>query len=390
MNSLKLILSDRAYFSPAWVFASLNIMTGTWILYLPFVKSNLELNDSEIGVALFFLALGLLISIPIIPFVNHKIGVGQSTKWGVVLYSLAFNLPLLAPTYSALCICLLLVGIFSGFTDISMNALVSTIEKNKKTNFMSASHGFFSLGGFIGAGLGSLFMSVFSNSVWHMFFISIVIICNNLILSTNYVAIKEHRNPEIVEKRGIKNIRPLIGLAIVAFIIMFNEGAVEHWSSLFLFDVVEVPENIAGFGFIAFSLFMTCGRFLGDEISKRIGSVKIILGGCIIAFFGYLFVISSDLILTVTGFGITGFGLSVVIPEIYRMAGKTKDVSASVGISIVSGIGFAGFLVGPVILGFISDWANLTWSFSFLSILVLVAIFLSFFNLKSMYSFQRN
>jgi len=78
LNSLQLILSDKTYFAPAWVFASLNIATGTWVLYLPFVKSKFNLNDSEIGIALFSLAAGLLISIPFIPFINRKIGVGRS------------------------------------------------------------------------------------------------------------------------------------------------------------------------------------------------------------------------------------------------------------------------------------------------------------------------
>lgn len=261
MESLKLILSDKNYFAPAWVFASLNIMTGTWVLYLPLIKSKFALNDSEIGVALFSIAVGLLISIPFIPFINRKIGVGRSTKWGIMLYGLAFNLPLLVPTYFTLCFCLLLVGLFSGFTDISMNALISTIEKNNDKHIMSASHGFFSMGGFLGASIGSLFMAIFSNPVCHMFIVSVLIICTNLYLSKYYVSIKEQKIEKIEDEGKFKNIRPLLGLAIVAFIIMFNEGAVEHWSNLFLFDIVEVSENKAGLGFIAFSLCMTLGRW---------------------------------------------------------------------------------------------------------------------------------
>jgi len=284
-----------------------------------------------------------------------------------------------------LCFCLLLVGIFSGFTDISMNALVSTIEKNNHKHIMSASHGFFSMGGFIGAGIGSLLMSLFSDPVWHMLLITSVIICTNLYISKYYVAIEEQKIAKISQEGRFKSIGPLLGLAVVAFIVMFNEGAIEHWSNLFLFDIVEVSENKAGLGFISFSFCMTLGRFLGDGISKRIGSIKIILSGCMIAFFGYLFVLSSLLVLSVIGFGIIGFGLSVIIPEIFRLAGKTKGILASVGISIVSGIGFLGFLVGPVILGFISDWATLIWSFSFLSSLIILALCLTIFHLKKVY-----
>jgi hypothetical protein len=56
MYSLQIILSKFKYFSVAWIFASLNFIIGTWVLYIPHVKEKLQLNDSEIGVALFCFA----------------------------------------------------------------------------------------------------------------------------------------------------------------------------------------------------------------------------------------------------------------------------------------------------------------------------------------------
>ncbi len=45
MHSLLLILRNRRYLAPAWVFASLNIIVGTWALYIPTVKEKLQLDD---------------------------------------------------------------------------------------------------------------------------------------------------------------------------------------------------------------------------------------------------------------------------------------------------------------------------------------------------------
>ena len=230
MESLRLILSNRTYFAPAWVFASLNIVTGTWVLYLPYVKTKLELNDAQIGVALFFLALGLLLSIPFIPIVNRKIGVGNSTILGIVLFALSYNLPIIAPTYWLLCASLLMTGVFSGYTDIAMNALVSTIEETHEQNFMSAAHGFFSLGGFIGASIGSVLISIFSSPSWHMLTVTLFIIGTNVWLAKHYKSIKEKVIPKTEQGNKFKSIRLLLALSIIAFIIMFNEGAVEHLS----------------------------------------------------------------------------------------------------------------------------------------------------------------
>lgn len=345
-----------------------------------------ELNDSQIGFALFFTACGLLFSIPFVPFINKKIGTGHSTKIGIILFAFFFNFPLIAPTYSLLCFSLFLTGIFSGFTDVSMNALVSIIEKRDKQNFMSAAHGFFSLGGFIGAGIGSFLITRFANPSSHMLLISSFIIFTTLLLSRNYENIIEPAQEKRKESTNIfKHIKPILGLSMVAFIIMFNEGAVEHWSNLFLFDVVHVSVSQAGFGFIIFSLTMTLGRFLGDGVSKKIGSIRTIGYGSLISLAAYSLILVSTFYITVLGFGILGLGLSVIIPEIYRIAGNAKHLNTSVAISIVSGIGFMGFLVGPVLLGYISEWSSLTMSYLFLLISVFIAFILVVFRISRQY-----
>jgi fucose permease len=387
MKSLQLILSNLKYFAPSWVFSSVNILIGTWILYLPHIKMKFELNDSQIGLALFFTACGLLISIPFVPYINNKIGVGRSTQVGILFLALFFNLPLLASNYYLLCSSLLFTGIFSGFTGTSMNALVSIIEKRDQQNFMSAAHGFFSLGGFIGAGIGSFLIVQFSNPSYHMLLMSSIIVISTLLLSPSYKNVVEPEEDKSRESTNIfKNIQPVLGLSIIAFIIMFNEGAVEHWSNLFLFDIVRVSESQAGFGFVIFSLTMTLGRFLGDGVSKKIGSIKSISFGLIIAAMAYSLILVSNFYTTVLGFGVLGLGISVIVPEVFRLAGKTKGLNTSVAISVVSGIGFMGFLVGPVLLGFISNWSNLIMSYVFLLALIVTAFGLVVFRLNRKFS----
>jgi fucose permease len=267
-----------------------------------------------------------------------------------------------------------------------MNALVSIIEKRENENFMSAAHGFFSLGGFIGAGIGSFLITQFSHPSFHMLLMSSFIILTTLLLAKNYENIAEHAHEKREESTNIfKNLKPVLGLSIVAFIIMFNEGAVEHWSNLFLFDIVNVSESQAGFGFVIFSLAMTLGRFLGDGVSRKIGAIKTISYGCLIALVAYSSILMSDFYVSVLGFGILGLGLSVIIPEIFRLAGKTKHMNTSVAISVVSGIGFLGFLIGPVLLGFISNWSNLIMSYVFLLISVFMAFCLIAFLLSRKY-----
>ncbi len=383
MLSLKMILTQPKYFASVWVFASLNILIGTWVLYIPYVKEKLSLSDSELGFAMFSFALGILIFLPVIPFITKKIGVGNYTLIGIILFSISFTLPLMASNYIGLCISLFICGIFSGSTDVAMNALVSEFEKLDSVNFMSAAHGFFSLGGVIGGIVGSVLISVLIDPVWHMILIASIIIFSNIILAKRYRLIKEEILVANDVKFQIKKFKPLISLAIIAISIMMCEGAVEHWSNLYLIEVVNVSSlSLAGLGFIVFSTTMTLGRFFGDKISYNIGSTKTILYGCILGIFGYVFILVDSFTIAIFGFGVLGMGLSVIIPELFRVAGKTKGISSSASISFVSGIGFIGFLIGPVLLGLIADSYNLKVSFSMLLILVVIALIISSIRLR--------
>ena len=382
MHSLQIILSKFKYFSVAWIFASLNFIIGTWVLYIPHVKEKLQLNDSEIGVALFCFALGILLFLPLVPFVTKKIGLGRYSLIGIILFASSFIFPLLAPTYILLCISLFVAGIFVGSTDVAINALVSCIEKEDAQNFMSAAHGFFSLGGAIGATLGTFLLAVFTKPAYHMLFIVLFVIITNITLAKNYYKIVEETVSKEKKEYNFNALKPLFIIAFIAFVIMSSEGAIEHWSGLYLKEVVGISQkSYIGYGFVFFSVMMTVGRFFADKISAKIGSLKIIFFGSIIASVGYACILVGVFKITLLGFGIVGLGLSVIIPELFRVAGKTPGVKASIGISFVSGIGFIGFLLGPVLLGYISHSFSLKSSFLFLlslTILVSLALLIRF------------
>ncbi|MFT7189078.1 MAG: MFS family permease, partial [Sediminicola sp.] len=164
MKSLRLILSNPRYFAPSWAFASLNILFGTWAIYIPQVKGDLGIDKASLGFALFFLSLGNFTIFPLASKIINTVGVGKATWYGVLLISVAALLPFLAPNYYVLLGGLFLYGAANGFLDISMNTLVTEIEKADGQNFMSAAHGFFSLGGVL-AGLGSFMILFLDNPV---------------------------------------------------------------------------------------------------------------------------------------------------------------------------------------------------------------------------------
>ena len=360
MKSLRLILTNANYFGPSWVFASLNILFGTWAIYIPQVKDGLTIDNSQLGFAIFFLSLGVFTVFPFASRWINSLGVGKATFYGVLLSCMAAMLPLLASGYYALMGALFLFGASNGFTDISMNTLVTEIEKKDKVKFMSASHGFFSLGGVL-AGIGSFLIGPLDNPVLHMGLAVAFVLVVNLIFYKKYL----HVTAAKVENEGfsLKLFKPLLLLGLISFLAMGSEGAIVDWSGLYLKEVSIAPEALWGAGFLGFQVTMTLGRFMGDAVSEKLGSVKIIAIGAILALAGYGLVLTENTYLAIAGFALGGLGFSVMIPEVFRIGGNVKGVDSSKGIAFIAGTGYAGFLCAPPILGFLAETSSLKTSF---------------------------
>ena len=190
-----------------------------------------------------------------------------------------------------------------------------------------------------------------------------------------------HRSPEVASggKLKLSLLVPLLGLTIIAFIVMGSEGAIEQWSKLYLKDVINITtERIAGLGFLLFSIGMALGRFLGDGVSKRLGAMKTIMTGCLLGIIGYAGVILGISWVVIFSFGVIGLGFSVIIPELLRLAGKTKGVHSADGISLVAGAGFIGFLSSPPLMGFLADYSSLVLSFSVMAVGCVIALLVAF------------
>jgi len=379
MNSLKRLLSSKRYLGPALVFASLNFVFGTWAIYIPTVKTQLDIDKSALGLAIFCLALG---TFSVLPFASRLIlyfGVGKSTGLGVLCIVSTALFPFLAPSYPQLIIALFLLGAAQGFTDIAMNALVAQIEKEDGESVMTATHGFFSLGGVL-AGLGSFGIAWLNNPVIHMFFVLVVVILVNLYFYPAYQSIKAAVVPKSAV--SLRHIKPFILLGGISFIVMGSEGAIVDWSALYLQEVALAPEYLVGAGFFLFSLCMTIARFFGDQWSKRFGSIQIIAFGALVAGIGYCLVLSGNTYLALIGFALNGLGFSVVIPEVFRIAGQSNTIDPTKAMSVVAGFGYSGFLLTPVVLGVVSENFGLSVGFLGLFISVLLVLILTYFLRK--------
>ena len=67
------------------------------------------------------------------------------------------------------------------------------------------------------------------------------------------------------------------------------------------------------------------------------------------------------------------------LAELFRIGGNVQGVDAAKGVSFIAGTGYLGFLLGPVILGFLAEEFSLRISFMTLLGYVLLILGITFF-----------
>ena len=143
------------------------------------------------------------------------------------------------------------------------------------------------------------------------------------------------------------------------------------WSGIFITEVHNMDIALAGTGYSIYSAAMLLCRFGGDAAVRRLGRKTVALGGMVISCLGFLLLILSPWEEgTFASFFIMGIGLANVVPVVFSIMGKQKDMPSAQAIAAVSTVGYMGVLGGPAAIGFISNATSLNIAFGIIAILI--------------------
>jgi MFS family permease len=363
-------ISGLLFFINALIFSN-------YAIRLPDIKVMLGINDAQLGLALLFSPLGVVIFSPVAMILMNKFGAGIMSVWTVLGTSLSIVLLAIPTSYTVWCVALFFYGLFHGGLDISMNGLVSALEKKNQRIYMSTAHGFWSLGAMAGAFIGSGVAAFGVLYQWH--FVGTSIICLGL-LAFNFRpiwGIKDEREENLSFKWPGRNLLIFIWIIFVSFM---AEGAIIEWNAIFYNDVLNAPAQWVGLGFAGFTATMALTRFFGDRLIERFSYHQLLLGAILTVVIGIVvFGLGLNIWVCFVAMLVSGAGCSVIVPSVFYQAGNLKKIPPSVALTMVSTFGYAGLLVGPPLMGFISEGFSLNVSFYSLAGLYLLALLLSRF-----------
>jgi MFS family permease len=337
-------------------------LSANWIARIPAVVDKLDISKASLGTLLLLFAVGAIVAFPVSGRATSSRGSAPVTTFFGLLFCVTVPMLGFAPNAWWLAAALTFYGVGNGGLDVAMNAQGVEIEHATGRRIMGSLHGFFSLGGLVGAGTGALAAWVGIGLELHFTALSIAGILLLVWAATGLIPDVTRDDAASAERSGGFMIPPRIlwPLGIIAFCTALGEGAMADWSALYLNDHLNSSASIAAIGYFVFSLTMLTGRFLGDGVVATLGPVRVIRACSTIATFGLLFGIAIDLVWSMLiGFGAVGLGLSVVIPLVYGAAGNTPGIPGGRGVASVATIGYTGFLAGPAALGWVAEATSL-------------------------------
>ena len=181
---------------------------------------------------------------------------------------------------------------------------------------------------------------------------------------------------------GLRGRYPLIpiivcgGIVLVAFM---SEATVEAWSALHVERTLGGGAAEGALGPAMLGITMAFGRFSGQVVSEKLREVTVVFWASLISASGALIAAFAPTpLVAYIGFGILGLGVSVIGPMGLALVGKlVAPHHRTEAISKAAVMGFSGFFLAPVFMGYLSQAMGLRVAFASVALLLVMAAPLS-------------
>lgn len=343
-------------------FGVFGLFWGTFAVLLADLSGALDLTPGPLGVALFAGAAASILAMALLGWTSDRLGrrvflMLSGGVMGLGIAALAF-----VGGYAALLAALILLYAASGLYDVGINAAAVDLEKAAGRRFMAVLHAAFSAGGVAGAlSAGAL---LYAGVDYRYVYLALLPVLGAVILAVTATRFPPPGGPSenAGETAGLGLYRnlPLLLIAVIATLALLSEGEMEHWSGVYLRNTLGLSALLGGSGVAVFYGAMAVGRLGAAFVISRLGNRRTLQGAGLLAAGGMALALATrEPLLVVAGFLIVGLALSAVVPIAFSVAGDLAPGHAGAAISVITTLGYGGFLLGPVLVGGLAEIVGL-------------------------------
>ncbi|MBW8484482.1 MFS transporter [Actinomadura parmotrematis] len=349
----------RARIGTFATFVLAGVLCGTWVARMPALTEKFRLDEGRVGIVVLVWGLGALVAMQGLRGVMARHGSRANLRVALPLASVAAAGVALAPSYAVLLGAVAAFGMAFGITDIAMNAQAAVVERAYRRPVLSGMHAGWCVGAMAGGLFGVATAAAGLGFTAAVLTAALVTFPVGLALGRTYLA----DPPAIAAAAGGRRARMpaavyLIG--VLAFIAFMTEGSIADWSGLLLHDELGSTQAVAALGYPVFQLAMLAGRLIGDRLRVLVGTRRLLTGAGIGTAAGMAVVVTAPSVpVAIAGLFLTGLVVCTIVPTTISLAGTTAPDRPAAAVAQVGAMGYGGLLLGPVLVGFLSDATSL-------------------------------
>jgi len=359
-------------------FLCLGALAGAWGVHVPSAKLHFGLSEMALSGLLLCGGLGVIASLLFAGRIVARLGARGTVRLGAALSALGLAAVLLPPTLPLALLAMAVWGVAGTLMDMAMNAEGTVLESQLGRPVMSGLHGMWSVGGMAGAALcGMLLRAEAGTPAAQLAGFSLGVGLLSLLTVGGMLPVHPaargtagagvgtgERDPEahFVWPRG-----PLLLIGLLLLCGMTAEGVMYDWSVLYMKQELGQSQAFASLAYISFAGAMALARFAGDGLRARVSERRLLTGGGLTAA-GAMTValLSGQPVVAVVCFAIAGAGLAAVAPVLFNAATRVPGISRAAAISAATSVGYAGFMLGPSLIGALAELSSLSWALAVL------------------------
>ena len=341
---------------------------GIYFVYIPWNAERLQITEAEIGMGLFAFGILNLIGNQISGrLIVPKIGTKNSIVIGLLGIAYCPLLLILSPNYYWFLISFMPFGFFVGLFSPSSQSQISMIESKTSRILTPLYHAAFSFGSLMGA-FSAFFTIRYIDNPILIFSVTGTLLVIGAILIYKFGLNKSFETLEKTPKFKL----PKKAILIFGILMMLNYatmGIILDWSALWLTKDLLIPLYLGGAVIFAFNIGEISARLIASKMinkssEKLVGGYLSIAAG-VILFFSIL---TSNFYIIVFGMLLFGFGTANFIAIIFRLAIRITDEPIGLTVANLITLGFAGFIFGPALVGYLAEFLSLTFNMYLLSV----------------------
>ncbi len=344
-------------------------MIGIYFVYLPWNMERLNISETQLGISicafgfanLFANQFGARVIVP-------KLGTSNTIIIGTIIFSYLPMIIASVPNYFYFTLFFIPIGIGAGLIFPVLNSQMAIIEQKTNKILIPFTQACFSAGSLCGA-LGAAFFIKLIPDPRITFLIIGTLFFIYSVFFYFFGLNKKYETDEKVESFQL----PDNNILIYGFLLMMNFatlGIIIDWSPVWLTKELGAPLFLGGLIIIFFNGGEIFARVAASKLINKFGDIVVgsyfSIISCTILF---LCILSSNLYIILFGIIIFGFGTANFVAVVLRQAISESKDSISLTVSNLLTLGFAGFIFGPAIVGYLAELISLTFNMYLLSVI---------------------